>query len=100
MKQRLYKSSSDKMISGVCGGLADYFGVDPTIVRLVFFVAFFGYSIGFWIYIGLAVLLPSDYQVKRQSQKNGASIFDNAFSQRGTRSRKDVTSDEDNWSDF
>lgn len=35
MKKRLYRSRSDRMIAGVCGGLAEYFGIDPVIVRLV-----------------------------------------------------------------
>ena len=34
--KKLYRSKTDKMISGVCGGLAQYFGVDATVVRLVF----------------------------------------------------------------
>ncbi|MGL4332941.1 MAG: PspC domain-containing protein [Bacteroidales bacterium] len=34
MHKKLYRSNSDKMIAGVCGGIADYFDVDPTIVRL------------------------------------------------------------------
>jgi phage shock protein C len=34
--KRLYRSRSDKMLAGVCGGLAEYFGIDPTIVRLLF----------------------------------------------------------------
>lgn len=40
MKKRLMRSDNDKMIAGVCGGLAEYFEIDPTIVRLVFAGAF------------------------------------------------------------
>ena len=40
MKKRLMRSESDRMIAGVCGGLADYFEIDPTIARLVFAGAF------------------------------------------------------------
>jgi phage shock protein C len=43
--KRLYRSRSDKMIAGVCGGLADYLGIDSTIVRLVF-VALFLIGVG------------------------------------------------------
>lgn len=100
MKRRLYKSSTDKMLSGVCGGLADYFNIDPTIVRLVFFVSSFYYSIGFWIYIGLAILLPSDYQMKRRTQSNDHFVFERVFKRENNKQRKDVTPDEDNWSDF
>ena len=35
MHKKLYRSTTDKMISGVCGGIADYFDVDPTIIRLL-----------------------------------------------------------------
>ncbi|MGL5785648.1 MAG: PspC domain-containing protein [Bacteroidales bacterium] len=35
MHKKLYRSMTDKMISGVCGGLAEYFDVDPTIIRLL-----------------------------------------------------------------
>lgn len=35
MKKRLYKSSTDKKVCGVCGGIANYFDVDPTVIRLI-----------------------------------------------------------------
>lgn len=34
MKKRLYKSNTDKKLDGVCAGIAEYFGVDPTVIRL------------------------------------------------------------------
>ena len=34
MNQRLYKSNENKMVDGVCGGIAEHFGIDPTLVRL------------------------------------------------------------------
>lgn len=46
------------MISGVCGGLGQYFGVDPTIVRLAFVFLAFYHMLGVWVYIVLAILLP------------------------------------------
>jgi len=59
MKSRFKKSRIDKMIAGVCGGIADYFGWDPTIVRILFIVGafiFFGSTI--LLYIILAVVMP------------------------------------------
>ena len=38
MSKKLYKSNTNKMLEGVCGGIAEYFGVDPTIVRLAWVV--------------------------------------------------------------
>ena len=46
MNKRLYKSKTDVMICGVCGGLAEYFEVDPTIVRLIAVVLIFGWGSG------------------------------------------------------
>lgn len=37
MEKRLYRSRNNKVIAGVCGGLADYFGIDPVIVRIIAF---------------------------------------------------------------
>ena len=39
--KHLFRSNTDKMIAGVCGGLAQYLAIDPTIVRLVFLLLFF-----------------------------------------------------------
>ena len=35
MKKKLYKSNTEKKLDGVCGGIAEYFDVDPTVIRLV-----------------------------------------------------------------
>ncbi len=57
--KKLYRSKTDKMISGVCGGLAQYFGVDATLVRLVFaLLVFFGVGSGVLLYIILAIVMP------------------------------------------
>ena len=60
MKKRLYKSNKDVMLCGVCGGIAEYFDMDPTIVRLVFglFVCCFG--TGILAYIVAAIVMPKN----------------------------------------
>lgn len=56
---KLYKSK-DRMLFGVCGGLAEYLGIDKTVLRLLFiFGAIFTGSILFWIYLVLALIMPS-----------------------------------------
>lgn len=56
---RLAKSSSDKMLLGVCGGLAQRFGIDSTIVRAIFVVgAILGVGSFILIYIVLAIVMP------------------------------------------
>ena len=58
MKKKLYKSNTDKKLSGVCGGIAEYFDIDSTIVRLiwVFFTLFVG--CGIIAYIIAALVMP------------------------------------------
>ena len=56
--KRLYRSESDMIIAGVCGGLADYIGIDPTIIRLLFLLFFFVGLGGFWLYIILWIIMP------------------------------------------
>lgn len=58
MTKRLYKSNRNAMIDGVCGGIAEYFGMDPTLVRLswVLFCALVGS--GFLAYLIAALIIP------------------------------------------
>jgi phage shock protein C len=56
--KRLYRSRSDLMLGGVCGGLAKYLNVDPAIIRLVFVLLLFLGGGGFWIYLVLWIITP------------------------------------------
>ncbi len=60
MNKRLYKSRTDVMICGVCGGLAEYFEVDPTIVRLIAVVLIFGWGSGLLAYLIAAIIMPKN----------------------------------------
>lgn len=58
--KRLYRSQSNKMISGVCGGIADYFEVDPTLIRLIVVaIALFG-GVGLLAYIAAIFIIPTN----------------------------------------
>jgi len=59
MSTRITKSKTDRVIEGVCGGLAQYYKIDPVIVRLIFVVLLFINGIGFFIYIILAIIMPN-----------------------------------------
>ena len=63
MDRKLYRAEEDKMIAGVCAGLAEYFAIDPTLVRLawVLFCALGGS--GVLAYIICALIIPSKSQV-------------------------------------
>ena len=56
--KKLYRSQKESMISGVCGGLGQYFGVDPTVVRIFFVLLAFYHMLGVWVYLVMALLLP------------------------------------------
>ena len=57
--KQLYRSSNDKMIAGVCGGLGDYFDIDPTIIRLIFvFGTILSVSGLFWAYLVMMFVVP------------------------------------------
>lgn len=58
MSKRLYRSGREKMLGGVCGGLGEYFDVDPTIIRLAAVVALFGAGIGFLAYVVAWIVVP------------------------------------------
>ncbi|MHB1654253.1 MAG: PspC domain-containing protein [Desulfitobacteriaceae bacterium] len=60
MTDRLYRSGSNKMLGGVCGGLAEYFNIDATLVRLIALVAMFAGGVGFLAYFAGWIIIPMD----------------------------------------
>jgi phage shock protein C len=58
MERKLVRKN--KKLFGVCGGLGDYFGIDPTIIRIVFVVAAIGYGTGVLLYLILALVVPEE----------------------------------------
>ena len=60
MKKRLYKSSTDKKVCGVCGGIANYFDVDPTVIRLIWVIFTLVGGSGLIAYIIEAIIMPDE----------------------------------------
>ena len=60
MKKRLYKSSTDKKVCGVCGGIANYFDVDPTVIRLIWVIFTLAGGSGLIAYIIAAIIMPAE----------------------------------------
>ena len=60
MKKRLYRSTNDVMICGVCGVIAEYFDIDPTIVRLIAVLLIFGWGSGLLAYFIAAIIVPKN----------------------------------------
>lgn len=60
MEKRLYKSSKNKMIDGVCAGIAEYFNIDPTLVRLAAVALLFAGGSAVIAYIVAMIIMPRD----------------------------------------
>lgn len=61
MNKKLTKSASNRMISGVCAGIGEYFNIDPTIIRLIWILLTFGgVGSGLIVYIIAAVVIPEE----------------------------------------
>jgi len=72
--KRFYRSTDDKMLAGVCGGLAEYFNIDPTIVRLIaVIIALCTGGSAIIAYIALAIIVPQhpDSQSRAKKSKSG-----------------------------
>ncbi len=58
MEKKLYKSKTNKKVAGVCGGIGEYFNIDPTLVRLGFVALSFLAGGGLLVYILAAIIIP------------------------------------------
>ena len=66
-KKRLYRSRTDRRVAGVCGGIADYLAVDPTLVRIVWAIFAMAGGPGIVIYIIMAAIIPEEPQFVQTS---------------------------------
>ena len=57
-KKRLYRSKKDKIVGGVCGGVAEYFEVDPVIIRLLGIIGTFLWGLGLIAYLIMWIIVP------------------------------------------
>ena len=60
MKKRLYKSNTDKKLDGVCAGIANYFNIDPTLIRLAWVIFTLAGGCGLIAYIIAAIIMPRE----------------------------------------
>ena len=63
MNKRIYKNREKKMLCGVCAGLAEYFDIDPTLVRVGWAVLALAGTAGLWAYIICALVFPDKSEV-------------------------------------
>lgn len=60
MEKRLYKSNTDKKLDGVCAGIANYFNIDPTLIRLAWVIFTLAGGSGIIAYIIAAIVIPRE----------------------------------------
>ena len=58
MNRRLYRCRENRVIAGVASGVAEFFGLDPTLVRVLWFLSIFFGGVSLLVYIGLAIIVP------------------------------------------
>ena len=58
--RRLTRSTTDRRIAGVCGGIAKYLNIDPTVVRILFLISILFGLIGIWAYLIVWIAAPED----------------------------------------
>jgi phage shock protein C len=59
--KKLYRSRSNRMIFGVCGGLGGFFGIDPSLMRLLFVIGtLFGFGSFIFIYLAIFIIVPEE----------------------------------------
>ena len=75
--RKLRRNPMNRVIGGVCSGLADFLGVDVALMRIAFVIAFLFASFGFWLYIILWIVLPES----QQTTDNGQQSFGQSQSQ-------------------
>lgn len=78
-KKRLYRDESDKLLGGVCSGIAHYFGLDPAIVRIAFALLLILGGSGFLLYIILWIVLPSTSLINNVKKRLYRDTEDRVF---------------------
>jgi phage shock protein C len=59
-RKRLYRSRTNRKLGGVCGGLGEYFNIDPMLFRIIFLILFLGAGQGLVLYIILWLVIPQE----------------------------------------
>lgn len=69
MEKRLYRSRKERVLGGVCGGIAEYFGVDPTLVRLLAVILILAGGAGIIAYIIAWIIIPEESEEEKVEEK-------------------------------
>jgi phage shock protein C len=88
LEPKLTRSQSDKMLAGVCGGLAAYLGIDSTIVRLAFLLLIPASGLGLLVYLILAAIMPADASAEGEENRIKIHVQETTGGETATRPRR------------
>jgi phage shock protein C len=97
MNRRLYRCRHDRRLAGVAGGVAEFFDLDPTLVRVLFFLSIFLGGMGLLLYIGMAIIVPLE-----PASADAAAVVDGAAVEGAAvpEGHRHVTRDHGRWATF
>lgn len=99
MQRRLYRSSTDRIAFGVCGGLAEYLAIDTFLVRLIFVLLAFAHGLGLIAYVVLAIAVPQRHATRGLGGTGSGSETDLVDPIAAKSSRLGVAPADDPWLD-
>jgi phage shock protein C len=74
MGKKIKRSRTNRVISGVCGGVGEYFNIDPVVVRIIWVLMFFWGGMGFLAYLICALIIPEDDGIIYQDDNKSSNI--------------------------
>ena len=82
VEKRLYRSKHNRVVAGVCGGIAEYFNIDPTIIRIIWVVVGLTYGVGILAYIIASIIIPNnkfDASYNTWNEQSKSEDFETGF---------------------
>ena len=97
--KKLRRSRKNRVVCGVLGGIAEYFDIDPTIVRVLYILcSFSGFPI--FLYILLAIIIPEESSEHYRANRRRNTYYYTSGPSRPRKTARRVEEDDDDWSDF
>ena len=97
--KKLRRSRKNRVVCGVLGGIAEYFDIDPTIVRVLYILcSFSGFPI--FLYILLAIIIPEESSEHYRANRRRNTYYYTSGPSRPRKTARRVEEDNDDWSDF
>ena len=97
--KKLRRSRKNRIVFGVLGGIAEYFGVDPTIVRALFIICSFT-GLAVFLYFLLAFIIPEESSEYYRGNRRRNTYYYTSGPSRPCKTARRVEEDDDDWSDF